>query len=249
MLRFAANLSFLFTELPLEQRFDAAARAGFEAVEMLLPYDHAPSTLRDRIEAAGVTLALFNTPVHDWSDGGRGVAAIPGEEGRFRAEFELALSYAEILMPAHIHIMSGLAHGGAARDCYLGNLDWAARHAPHQSLTIEPINRSDMPGYFLHDMQQAAQVLDHVGAPNLNLQFDAYHAQRIHGDVPGMWQRFGRRAVHVQVAGVPGRHEPAGGEIDYPAFFAALENEGYNGFVSGEYTPARTTTEGLGWMR
>lgn len=248
MPRFAANLSFLFTEHPMQERFAAAAAAGFGAVEMLFPYAHSPARLRDRIEDAGLELALFNTPVHDRDEGGRGVAAIPGEEARFRAEFDLALSYAEDMGPAHIHIMSGLAEGAAARDCLLENLSWAVNHAPDQSLTIEPINARDIPGYFLSRFDQAADLLDEIAAPNLGLQFDAYHAQRITGDVPGTWARYGARAVHVQVAGVPGRHEPVGGEIDYPAFFARLDDEGYGGFVSGEYHPAGRTEDGLGWI-
>lgn len=249
MPRFAANLTMLFTEHPVEARFDAARAAGFDAVEMLFPYAHAPETLRDSLEGAGQTLVLFNTPAHDWEEGGRGVAALPGEEARFRAEFDLALSYAEVLTPRHIHIMSGLAEGAAARDCLLANLDWATRHAPGQSLTIEPINRHDIPGYFLADFGQAAEVIAEVNAPNLALQFDAYHGQRIHGDVPGLWRRYGALTRHVQIAGVPGRHEPQGGAIDYPAFFAQLDDSGYAGVVSGEYTPAGRTEEGLAWMR
>lgn len=249
MPRFAANLTMLFIEHPFIERFAAAHAAGFDAVEMLFPYGHAPEPLRDALEGAEQTLVLFNTPVHDWDEGGRGVATLPGEEARFRAEFDLALSYAEVLAPRHIHIMSGLAEGPAARDCLLGNLDWATRHAPGQSLTIEPINRFDMPGYFLADFGQAAQVIADIGAPNLALQFDAYHGQRIHGDVPALWRRYGALTRHVQIAGVPGRHEPVGGEIDYPAFFALLDDSEYAGFVSGEYTPEGRTEDGLGWMR
>ena len=145
--------------------------------------------------------------------------------------------------------MAGVADGPEAEATFTENLRWAAARAPGQSLTIEPINRHDMPGYFLADYTTAARVLDAVAAPNLALQFDAYHAHRITGDVPGTWAAHGHRAVHVQVAGFPGRHEPKGGEIDYPAFFARLDAEGYAGWVSAEYAPAAATADGLGWLR
>lgn len=248
MPRFAANLSFLFTELPFRDRFQAAAEAGFGAVEFLFPYAHPAADVRAWLDDAGLDLALFNTPVHDWQDGGRGVGALPGEEARFRAEFELALSYAEILAPQHIHIMSGLARGEAAAEVFMRNLTWSAQHAPAPSLTIEPINPHDMPGYFLNDFAQARQLLDAVGAPNLWLQFDAYHAQRILGDVAQAWHQYGALARHVQVAGVPGRHEPLRGAIDYPAFFARLEDTQYAGFVGAEYHPRAGTVPGLGWV-
>ncbi|MBC58194.1 MAG: hydroxypyruvate isomerase [Confluentimicrobium sp.] len=248
MFRFAANLSFLFTEHAFPDRFAAARTAGFGAVEMLFPYAHSIDDIRTWLDAETLDLALFNTPVHDWAEGGRGVAAIPGETGRFRDEFDLALSYAEELRPAHIHIMSGLSTGSAARDCLIDNLAWAARHAPDQSLTIEPINRADMPGYFLNDFASAARIITEVGAPNLALQFDAYHAHRIHGDLAALWARFGPITRHVQIAGAPGRHEPAGGTIDYPAFFGQLAESGYDGFVGAEYHPTGTTTAGLAWF-
>ncbi|KCV81416.1 hydroxypyruvate isomerase [Actibacterium atlanticum] len=247
MPRFAANLSFLFTERPFPERFSAAAKAGFEAVEFLFPYAYPASDVRDWLEEAGLKLALFNTPVHDWEDGGRGVAALAGEEARFRAEFDLALSYADVLAPHHIHVMAGLAQGEDAAEVYERNLTWAAQHAPAQSLTIEPINADDMPGYFLADFDQAVQVIDRVSTANLGLQFDAYHAHRITGEVMGSWARCARHARHVQVAGVPGRHEPMGGQIDYPAFFRQLDAGGYTGFVGAEYHPAAGTTAGLGW--
>lgn len=245
MPQFAANLSFLFTELPFPKRFAAASKAGFRAVEFLFPYTYPAQDLRLWLDDAGLELALFNTPVHDWDDGGRGVAALPGEEARFRAEFDLALSYAEVLSPRHIHVMSGLSMGEAAAECLYRNLTWAAQHAPDQSLTIEPINGYDMPGYFLDDFALAAQMIDNVGQANLGLQFDAYHAQRITGNLRATWAQFGAKARHVQIAGVPGRHEPVAGEIDYPAFFSALDAQGYDGFVGAEYHPKSGTEPGL----
>jgi hydroxypyruvate isomerase len=145
--------------------------------------------------------------------------------------------------------MSGAADGPEAEATLIGNLRWAAARAPEQSLTIEPINRHDKPGYFLADYETAARVLDAVAAPNLGLQFDAYHAHRITGDVIAAWAAHGHRATHVQIAGFPGRHEPTGGEIDYLAFSSRVEADGYGGWVCAEYAPAWLTEAGLGWMR
>ena len=248
MPRFAANITMLFQELPLHARPMAARKAGFQAVELLFPYDEPVHRIRDGLVQAGLPLVLINTPLSRDKARRRGLAAVPGAEEDFAEAFRRALRVAKVLGAGHIHIMAGLAEGPEARDRFIRNLAWAAATAPDQSLTIEPINPHDMPGYFLNDFDLAAEVLDTVGAPNLALQFDAYHARRITGDVAGAWDRHGHRAAHVQVAGYPGRHEPAGGEIDYPAFFARLEADGYAGFVSGEYTPAGRTEEGLGWL-
>ena len=248
MPRFAANLSMLFRELPLLERPAAARDAGFAGVEILFPYDEPGHLIRQALDRAGLPLILINTPPPNWTGGDRGFAAIPGGEERFRHDFRRALRYAQVLGARHIHVMAGVAEGSEARDTFIRNLAWAAATAPEQPLTIEPINTHDMPGYFLDDFDLAAEVLDTVGAPNLALQFDAYHAHRITGDVMGTWAAHGHRAAHVQVAGYPGRHEPAGGEIDYPAFFARLDSDGYAGFVSGEYTPEGRTGDGVGWI-
>jgi hydroxypyruvate isomerase len=248
MPRFCANLTMLFTEVPLTQRFAAAAQAGFNAVEILFPYDHSAHDMRCLADEAGVEIVLINTPAPDWDTGGRGCAAIPGKEARFRTEFLQALTYAEELGARFIHVMSGLTHGPEAQQTFIENLRWATREAAHQSLTIEPINPLDMPGYFLSSFALAAEILDAVNAGNLHLQFDAYHAHRISNDVPGTWGTHGHRAAHVQVAGAKGRHEPVNGEIGYTAFFRRLDDEGYRGVVSGEYTPKGRTEDGLGWV-
>ncbi|MCV2874355.1 TIM barrel protein [Defluviimonas sp. WL0050] len=249
MPKFCANLTWLFRERPLMDRFRAAAEAGFEAVEVLFPYDAPAQDMRDQMIWNGLTFVLMNCPPPNATGGPQGFAAIPGLEDRFRRDFDRTLRFAQVLKPRHIHVMAGVAEGAEAEATFVQNLKWAAAHAPKQSLTIEPINRHDMPGYFLADYDTAARVLDAVAAPNLSLQFDAYHAHRITGDVVGSWAAYGDRAVHVQVAGFPGRHEPAGGEIDYTIFFARLDAEGYGGWVSGEYAPATSTEAGLDWMR
>jgi 2-dehydrotetronate isomerase len=248
MPRFAANLTTLFTELPLTERFAAAARAGFKGVEVLFPYDDPVPALLDLIQANGLTLVLINAPPPNYTERPRGFAAVPGGQARFRQDFTRALRVARLLRAQHLHLMSGVASGPEAQATLIQNLRWAAAEAPDQSLTIEPINPVDMPGYFLNDFALALEVLDQVAAPNLHLQFDAYHAQRITGDVMATWAQCQPHVAHVQIAGVPGRHEPTGGDINWPAFFARLDRDGYKGWVSAEYFPASTTEQGLGWL-
>lgn len=249
MPRFAANLSMLFKELPFIERFAAAKEAGFDAVEILFPYDEPGHEIARELQIHRQSLVLINTPPPNWTGGDRGFAAIPGREDRFRHDFKRALRYAKALTSDFIHIMAGPAEGLAARTCFVENLRWAADHAPGQNLTIEPINTEDMPGYFLADFDLACDILDEVGAPNLGLQFDAYHAHKITGDMPATWAACRDRVTHIQVSDPDGRHEPSDAVIDYPAFFAELDAEGYQGHVSGEYIPRGQTTDGLGWMR
>ncbi|MCG6901494.1 MAG: TIM barrel protein [Rhodobacter sp.] len=248
MPKFAANLTFLFKEYPFLERFQAAADAGFDGVEVLFPYDQPVPEMLLRIRQAGVPLVLINTPPPNYTGGERGYAAVPGGEDRFRHDFKRTLRYAAQMKPRQIHIMAGTAEGASARDTFIRNLAWAAAEAPRQSLTIEPLNPGDMPGYFLNDFELAAVVLAEVGAPNLGLQFDAYHAQIITGDVPGTWASYRHLVRHVQVASVPGRNEPDGGIIDYAEFFARLDADGYDGYVSGEYNPKGRTEDGLCWL-
>ncbi|WP_295044265.1 TIM barrel protein [uncultured Paracoccus sp.] len=248
MPRFAANLTMLFTELPMLDRFAAAAQAGFEGVEILFPYDIPPRDLSRAAIAAGLDFVLMNTPPPNWAGGARGFAAEPGLEDRFRSDFDRALRFAEGLRARHIHIMAGYAQGDAARETFLRNLGWATQRAPHVSLTIEPLNPVDQPGYFLADFELASDLIAQVGAANLGLQFDSYHAQLITGDAMAVWRRHAGIIRHIQIAGLPGRHEPQGGMIDYPGFFAALDQSGYKGWVSAEYTPAGLTAQGLDWL-
>ncbi len=248
MPKFAANLTFLFKEYPFLERFQAAADAGFDAVEVLFPYDDAVTEVVRRLGRSGLPLALINTPPPNWTGGERGFAALPGGEDRFRRDFKRCLRYAQRLKPRHIHIMAGKAEGRVAHETFIANLAWAAEQAPGQSLTIEPLNQVDMPGYFLSDYELAAVVLAEVGAPNLGLQFDSYHAQLITGDAIAAWQSMAHLVRHIQVGGVPGRHEPGAGDVDHPRFFEMLDAAGYDGFVSGEYNPAGRTEDGLGWI-
>lgn len=248
MPRFAANLTWLFTELPLMERFAAAREAGFEGVEVQFPYDAPAQDMRDQLVFNRLAFVSINAPPPNYTGGVQGFAALPGGQERFRRDFDRALRFAGVLKPRHIHIMAGAAEGPEARAAFVENLRWAAARAQRQSLTIEPINRSDMPGYFLSDFDLAAEVLDEVGAPNLGMQFDAYHAQMLTGDVLATWARHSARVRHVQVGGHPGRGEPAGGDIDWPAFLAAVAAAGYDGWIAAEYRPRTTTRAGLGWM-
>lgn len=248
MPRFAANLTMLFTEQPMLDRFAAAAHAGFRGVEILFPYDLSARDLSRAATAAGVEMVLINCPPPNWAGGPRGFAAQPGMQDRFRRDFDRALRVAEALRARMIHVMAGVAEGAEAEAVLIDNLIWAAQRAPKIGLTIEPINRTDIPGYFLADYDQAARIIAAVDAPNLGLQFDAYHAQIITGDAIATWRAVAGLVRHVQIAGCPGRHEPSGGEVDYPAFFAALDAAGYDGWVSAEYNPARQTDKGLGWL-
>lgn len=248
MPRFAANLTMLFTELPMLDRFSAAADAGFQGVEILFPYDLTARDLSRAAIAAGLDFVLMNTPPPNWAGGPRGFAAEPGREERFRSDFDRALRFASVLRARHIHVMAGYAQGTQARETFARNLSWATHRAPHVSLTIEPLNPTDQPGYFLADFDLAADLIAEIGAPNLGLQLDTYHAQLVTGDAMAVWRRHRDIVRHIQIAGVPGRHEPAGGMIDYPAFFAQLDREDYRGWVSAEYDPATLTASGLDWL-
>ncbi|MDF3852877.1 hydroxypyruvate isomerase family protein [Paracoccus sp. P2] len=249
MARFAANLTYLFTEMPMLQRFAAAKRAGFRGVEILFPYDLAVKELSQAAQAAGVEFVLMNTPPPNWAGGPRGFAAEPGNESRFRGDFDRALRFGRALGVKHLHVMAGKAQGGLARRTFVENLKWACARDARTSLTIEPMNRNDMPGYFLDSFELAAEILDEVGAPNLGLQFDVYHAQMIHRDALTVWQRHAPRVRHIQISDWPSRHEPRQGDIDFAELFHAIDAAGYRGWVSAEYTPRSSTEAGLRWLR
>ena len=248
MPKFCANLTWLFTDLPFIERIAAAREAGFHAVEVLFPYDANAQDIVNELGRYEMTMALINSPPPNYTGGEPGWAAVPGLEERFRGDFRRGHRYARTLHAKHLHVMAGDAEGDEAKALFIENLRWAAAEAPKQSLTIEPLNPHDKPGYFLNDFYQARAVIEAVDAPNVRLQFDAYHAARIHGDVMKLWADMRDIVVHVQVAQTPDRSEPDKGQIDYPAFFAGLDAGGYDGWVSGEYKPKAETKDGLGWM-
>ena len=253
MPRFAANLTWLFTELPFLDRFAAAADAGFRGVEFLFPYDHAPEVLAKRLQAAGLEQVLFNLWPGDWSAGERGFAALPGREAAFRESLERALPYQEALSCPRLHALAGLppadADPLACRQAYLDNLRMAAETLAPAGVTlmIEPINPVDMPGYFLTHQEQAVDVLDRLELENVALQMDLYHCQLVEGDPAGLIRKHHGRLGHVQVANPPGRHEPDQGDLDYPSLFELLDQIGYRGWVGCEYRPRNDTWSGLAW--
>jgi hydroxypyruvate isomerase len=255
MPRFAANLSMMYTEVPFLDRFSAAAQDGFDAVEYLFPYEHTPDDIASRLKAHGLTQALFNLPPGDWASGERGMACIPGREVEFAASVDQALVYAQATGCQRLHAMAGLKPTGVTeaeqRATYVANLKAAAAQlAPHGiTLVIEPINPRDMPNFYLSHQQQAHDLCAEVGAPNLQVQMDFYHCQIVEGDLSMRLKRHFTGVGHVQIAGVPDRHEPDGGEVNFPHLFDLLDELGYTGFVGCEYRPRAGTSEGLGWLR
>ncbi len=248
MTKLAANLTFLFKELPFLERFKAAADAGFNGVEVLFPYDDPATRILERMQGAGMPLALMNAPPPSYAGNPRGYAAVPGGEDRFIRDFRRTLRYAGRLRPEHLHVMAGVASGEEARRTFVANLRRAAGEAPKQSLTIEPLNATAMPGYFLNDYALAAEIIAEVDAPNVALQYDSYHAQVITGDALACWQRYAPLCRHVQVGSAPDRGAPGPGSIDFPALFAAIGDSGYDGWISGEYNPPGRTEDSLKWM-
>lgn len=254
MPRFAANLSMLFTEHPFEERFFHAARAGFRAVEYLFPYDYEPEKLAALLRENNLEQVLFNMPPGDWANGERGLAALPGREAEFAAGVETALRYARALNCPRLHAMAGILPEGAdraeAERVYKANIRLAATRLAAQGLTLclEPINQRSMPGYFLSTVGQAAAYIEELDAPNVQLQFDYFHVQMQEGCVALKFREHFDIIGHCQLAGVPERHEPDTGELNYAYLFAQADALGYAGYIGCEYTPAGDTAEGLGWL-
>lgn len=255
MPRFAANLTLLFTEHPFLDRFAAAADAGFRAVECLFPYDHPPDAIAARLAAHGLELALFNVPPGDWAGGERGLAALADRFEAMAHGVETALAYAQATGARRLHLMAGLADRADARagEAYRRSLRHAAGQlSPHGvDLLIEPINRRSMPGYYLDDVDAAADLvasLQGEGLANVRLQFDVFHCQILHGDVTTRLARMLPLIGHVQVASVPRRAEPGTGELNDAFVFGELDRLGYRGFVGCEYNPRAGTNAGLGWL-
>jgi hydroxypyruvate isomerase len=254
MPRFAANLSMLFTDAPFLDRFERAAKAGFEAVEFLFPYPFPAAEIKARVRGNGLKVVLFNTPAGDWEGGERGLACLPDRVSDFGRGVAQAIEYATALDTPQVHCMAGLAPSGATdadlRRTYVANLRFAASELAKAGLggVIEPINHYDIPRYYLNRSAQAISVMDEVGADNLRLQYDIYHAQRTEGELAGTIERLLPRIGHMQLADNPGRHEPGSGEIRWPFLFAHIDRVGYAGWIGCEYKPAGHTEAGLGWF-
>lgn len=256
MLKFAANLSMMYTEHAFLDRYAAAAADGYAGVECMFPYEARAAFVRERMDAAGVTQVLFNAPPGVSARGERGLAALPGRQDEFKAGIEQALSYATALSCSNVHVMAGLVPDGVSRPamlgCYQENLDWAAREARSAGVTllIEPINTRDIPGYFLNRQDEAHAVVQAVNAPNLKVQMDLYHCQIVEGDVTMKLRQYvpTGRVGHVQIAGVPLRQEPDRGELDYGWVLSVLRELNYSGWIGCEYRPAGSTSAGLRWL-
>jgi hydroxypyruvate isomerase len=252
MPRFAANLTMMFTEVPFLDRFAAAARAGFTAVEFLFPYDHPAEEVGKRLHEHGLTQALFNLPPGDWNAGEKGFAALPARFDDLKKSLETALPYAQTTGVKRVHLMAGIAERGdiKAIEAFYKSVATAAEFfSPHGlDVVLEPINARNVPGYFLNDFGFAANLIRELKIPNLKLQFDIYHCQIIHGDVTMRLREMMDITGHIQIASIPSRNEPDGEELNYPFLFAELDRLGYGGFVGCEYNPRGRTEDGLGWF-
>lgn len=270
MPRFAANLSMMYTELPFLQRFAAAAQDGFVGVEFLFPYEWPAEQLAGLLQQHSLQQVLFNAPpggldpsgmAAAWGQGMRGTAALPGHESEFRAGVTQALHYAQVLQCPRIHCMAGVLpqdiNPVQAQATFVTNLRWAAQAAAAHNVTvlIEPINTRDVPGYFLHHQAQAHDAVAQVGAANLQVQMDLYHCQIMEGDVAMKLRQYlpTGRVGHLQIAGVPERHEPDTGELHFPYLFDVIDALEYPGWIGCEYRPragavAGGTRAGLVWL-
>lgn len=260
MARFAANLTMMYTEYSFLDRFAAAARDGFTAVEYLFPYEHPTDTLAEKLKEHGLRQVLFNAPPGDWKAGERGITALPGREQEFRDGFLRALEYAHAFDCPRIHCMAGLVPANADRSqfrgVYTANLAWAAEkaRAAGVAVLIEPIATRNIPGFFLNRQAEAHAIIEEIGAPNLTILMDLFHCQVEEGDLAIKIRKYladpkQTRVGHFQVAGVPERHEPDTGEVRYEYLFDLIDELGYDGWIGCEYTPAAGTSAGLGWFQ
>lgn len=258
MPKFAANLTMLYNELPFLDRFAAAARAGFQAVEFLFPYDFKADDIARRLQDNRLQLVLHNLPAGNWAAGERGIACHPDRVGEFREGVLKALAYAAVLGTPQMNALAGMAPAGVsvqnARRTLVGNLKFAAGKLGEQGikLLMEPINTFDIPGFFVNRTQQALDLMDEVGSDNLYLQYDIYHAQRMEGELANTLQAALPRIAHLQLADNPGRHEPGTGEINYRYLFDLIDQLGYSGHIGCEYKPKDGgpggTDAGLCWV-
>jgi hydroxypyruvate isomerase len=255
MPKFAANLSMLFNELGFLDRFGAAAQAGFKGVEYLGPYDHPAEQIAELLHKHGLTQVLFNVPSGNWAAGERGIGCHPDRIGEFQDGVGKAIAYAKVLGNKQINVLAGIqskdVSSEKAEETLIANLKFAgAKFKEAGILAIaEPINTYDIPGFFLNRSGQAIAIFDKAGSDNLKLQYDIYHMQRMEGELAKTLERLMPRIAHIQIAGNPNRTEPDQGEINYAYLFALIDRLGYTGWIGAEYKPAKTTTEGLGWLK
>lgn len=254
MPRFAANLTMMFTELPFLDRFESASKAGFKAVEYLFPYDFAETELTARLKRFGLEQILHNLPAGNWGAGERGIAILPGRVKEFRSGVDKAIAYATALGCQQVNCLCGIKPAGIAHavleETLIANLAYAADKLKQAgiALLVEPINRIDIPGFYLGTTKQALALIAKVGSDNLFLQYDIYHMQIMEGDLARTMMQHLPIIRHIQLADNPGRHEPGTGEINYPFLFNHLDRIGYSGWIGCEYKPRTTTEAGLHWF-
>ncbi len=252
MLRFDPNLRWLFTEVPMSDRYAAAAAAGFRGVEVAFPYDVPARELAARLSDNGLTLVQILSPF-DWDGGERGLAALPGREAAFRSSIESALGYAVQVGRPNIHVMPGNIGPELDRDrcreVFVENLIWAADQAKAAGVTLilEPCCRARFPQFLYHRLEEGIRVIEDVGRSNVKLCFDTFHVQTEEGSIADRLQAAWPHIGHIQVGNVPGRHEPGTGEIHFPYLFALIEKLGWDGWIGCEYTPSGPTLDTLGW--
>jgi len=248
LMRFSANLGFLWSELRLPDAIRAAARAGFSAVECHWPYDVPPAEVADALRETGLPMLGLNTRRGDVAVGENGLSALPGRWAEAKAAIDEAITYAEAVDSAAIHVMAGKAEGAAARATFLKALDYACAQAPTRTILIEPLNRHDAPGYFLRDTDQAAEIIATVGRPNLRIMFDCYHVGRTEGDILTRFAALRPMIGHIQIARVPDRGPPERGELNYPHILSQIAAQGWAQPVGAEYKPTGATEDSLEWM-
>jgi len=250
MPKFSANLGFLWTEYELVEAIGKAKAAGFEAVECHWPYEVPAADLKVALDKAELPMLGLNTLRGNVAAGEAGLTAVPGREDEARANIDQAVAYGAELDCSVIHVMSGVAEGEDARRVFVDNLKYAATQAANHAIdiVIEPINTRDIPGYFLNEVEQAADIIKDVGKQNLKIMFDCYHVQIMQGDLLTRLKHHLPQVGHIQIAAVPDRGEPDAGELNFKEICSAIDAMGYTGYIGAEYKPRKTTDEGLAWM-
>jgi hydroxypyruvate isomerase len=260
MPRFAAHLTMMYPEHSFLDRFAAAASDGFTAVDYMFPYDYPAETIAGLLKEHGLVQVLFNGPPGDFKAGERGIACLPGRENEFREGIERALEYAKVLDCPGVHIMAGLVPAGVERanllGTYVANLQWAADKAAAvgKDILIEPINLRSIPGFFLSRQEEAHAIIAQAGKANIKVLMDLFHCQIQEGDLAMKLRKYiadpkQTKVGHIHIAGVPERHEPDTGEVNFEYLFGVIDSLGYEGWIGCEYAPAAGTSDGLGWFR
>jgi len=255
MPQFAANLTMLFNEYPFMERFEKAAKSGFQAVEFLFPYAYSAHEIRQQLDQNNLRLVLHNFPPGDWDAGERGIACMPDRVEEFQAGVTKAIEYATVLGVNQLNCLAGKTPEGIdpslLRKTFIANLKYAAAALKKANikLLIEPINTYDIPGFYLTKTEQALDILNEVDSDNLFIQYDIYHAQRMEGELSKTLERNISKIAHIQLADNPGRNEPGTGEINYAYLFKLIDRIGYAGWIGCEYKPSNQTESGLGWIK